>query len=52
MGEGIEVYSNLSREGNYAIAWYLCVAAIGWLAAMWVVDAFDKSITSPPLNAP
>ena len=39
MGEGIEVYSNLSREGNYAIAWYLCVAAIGWLAAMWVVDA-------------
>ena len=47
MGEGIEVYSNLSREGNYAIAWYLCVAAIGWLAAMWVVDAFDKSITSP-----
>jgi hypothetical protein len=47
MGEGIDVYSGLSREGNYAIAWYLCIVAVGWLAAMWVVDAFDKSVESP-----
>ena len=47
MGEGVAVYGSLSEEGNYEVAWYLCVAAVVWLALMWVVDAFDKSITSP-----
>ena len=47
MGEGVAVYGSLSEDGNYEVAWYLCVAAVVWLALMWVVDAFDKSITSP-----
>ena len=46
MGEGIAVYGALSEDGNYEVAWYLCVAAVAWLALMWVVDAFDKSITN------
>ena len=47
MGEGVAVYGSLSEDGNYEVAWYLCVAAVVWLALMWVVDAFDKTITSP-----
>ena len=47
MGEGVAVYRSLSDDGNYDVAWYLCIAAVLWLALMWVVDAFDKSITSP-----
>ena len=46
MGEGVYVFSQLSKDGNYEVAWWLCVVALGWLAALWVVDAFDKSITS------
>mgnify|MGYP004039737955 CR=1 FL=1 len=45
MGKGIAVYSSLSREGNYAIAWFLAIAAVFWLACLWIVDAFDPSIT-------
>ena len=45
MGKGIAVYSSLSREGNYAIAWFLAIAAVFWLACLWIVDAFDASIT-------
>jgi hypothetical protein len=47
MGQGVAVYAALSEDGNYDVAWYLCVAAVAWLALLWVVDAFDKSITSP-----
>jgi hypothetical protein len=45
MGEGVYVFTQLSKDGNYEVAWWLCVAAVGWLALLWVVDAFDKSIT-------
>ena len=38
MGLGITVYAELSEPGNYAIAWYLGVVSIAWLA---VNDAFQ-----------
>ena len=50
MGKGVAVYGSLSEDGNYELAWYLCIAAALWLALMWVVDAFDKSITSPDVK--
>ena len=46
MGLGITVYAELSEPGNYAIAWYLGVVSIAWLAVMFLVDAFDASLTS------
>ncbi len=36
----------LACGGNYAIAWYLGVVSIAWLAVMFLVDAFDASLTS------
>jgi len=45
MGEGIEVYSSLSREGNYAVAWYMGLCALAFLSFLWLTDAFDDSIT-------
>ena len=50
MGKGVAVYGSLSEDGNYELAWYLCIAAALWLALMWGVDAFDKSITSPDVK--
>jgi len=47
MGYGIDVYAELSKPGNYAIAWYLGVVSLAWLAVMFLVDAFDQSLSSP-----
>ena len=47
MGYGIDVYAELSEPGNYAIAWYLGVVSLAWLAVMFLVDAFDHSLSSP-----
>ena len=47
MGYGIDVYAELSKSGNYAIAWYLGVVSLAWLAVMFLVDAFDQSLSSP-----
>lgn len=46
MGKGLAMYSSLSREGNYAVAWYLSVASVIWISFLWLIDAFDKSLTS------
>jgi hypothetical protein len=34
------------REGNYAVAWYLSIAAVVWISFLWLIDAFDKSLNS------
>ena len=47
MGYGIDVYAELSDPGNYAIAWYLGVVSLAWFAVMFLVDAFDQSLSSP-----